>query len=466
MLGYNFQGFSTHLRRVIEGKNFVFVVLLCALVIRLMWVLFVDSIPVSDSQWYFERALAIARGEGYSVNGRHTAFWPVGYPGYLGILFKLLGPSLLIAKVSNVILGIAGIFISYLICKKIFSSEIVARIAVVLIAIHPNALAYTSLLLSEQTHFTIFAAAVLIHLSIRDGAKWGVVLMLLAGVLYGVGTLIKPQTLFFPVIVEVAVFLWERNWKSLKGSFIVLLVLITMQILTLLPWSLRNYAVFGKFVLVSNNGGVNLVIGNNPKARGNYSGIDYYNRNIQTGSELEDDENAEKFAIHYVLTHPWETLKILPRKFFYLYYEDSDGFRWNEKGMVRDAEMKGYDFKQDAFYEEFLRNPLRRLKVVFTSDPLKAFFVLCILVSCLYYYPMMLIFISFILLQFIKDKGRMLLLSRQNVAFFIIVGFTGLYMPFFGISRFHFAMMPFVAMFAASFICTSVFSRRLYFSPI
>ena len=39
---------------------------------------------------------------------------------------------------------------------------------------------------------------------------------------------------------------------------------------TIAPWSIRNNAVFGEFVLLSTNGGPNLWMGNNPDSTGFY----------------------------------------------------------------------------------------------------------------------------------------------------------------------------------------------------
>ena len=39
--------------------------------------------------------------------------------------------------------------------------------------------------------------------------------------------------------------------------------------LTLIPWLIRNYQLFDAFI-ISNNGGYNLLVGNNPRATGAY----------------------------------------------------------------------------------------------------------------------------------------------------------------------------------------------------
>lgn len=68
-------------RLFIPGCFILFVGLRAALIF------FVPVEMGSDARWYFSRGLGIANGDGYSEGGYPTAYWPVGYPGFLGILF-------------------------------------------------------------------------------------------------------------------------------------------------------------------------------------------------------------------------------------------------------------------------------------------------------------------------------------------------------------------------------------------
>src|SRR5215831_20037442 len=54
---------------------------------RLALLLTASGLPVSDAKWYFDRAVSIVHGNGYAFDGIPTAFWPVGYPGFLALLF-------------------------------------------------------------------------------------------------------------------------------------------------------------------------------------------------------------------------------------------------------------------------------------------------------------------------------------------------------------------------------------------
>ena len=71
------------------------------------------SIPIdqhSDALWYFNRGVGIAMGEGYSERGIPTAYWPVGWPGVLGLLFSIFGPFPIVGQIANIAFS-AAIFI-------------------------------------------------------------------------------------------------------------------------------------------------------------------------------------------------------------------------------------------------------------------------------------------------------------------------------------------------------------------
>src|SRR2546428_1686741 len=84
--------------KLINHKHFMPVCLVLGVVVRVLWIWVVDAPQVSDYGWYYQRALTLGQGRGYSVYGISTAYWSVGYPGFVGMIFKVFGPSLLVAK--------------------------------------------------------------------------------------------------------------------------------------------------------------------------------------------------------------------------------------------------------------------------------------------------------------------------------------------------------------------------------
>jgi hypothetical protein len=89
-----------------KAASSVFVLIVLAFVLPRLALLFTASgLSVSDAIWYFDRAVSIVHGNGYAFDGVPTAFWPVGYPGFLALLFVIFPETLETGLVANFFLA-------------------------------------------------------------------------------------------------------------------------------------------------------------------------------------------------------------------------------------------------------------------------------------------------------------------------------------------------------------------------
>ena len=84
------------------------------------------------------------------------------------------------------------------------------------------------------------------------------------------GDLDSPQALFVPFIVLLVLALVREHTRNWKAAVARALIVGGCLAATVAPWTYRNYKTFGTFVLVSTNGGENLLIGNNPVSEQRY----------------------------------------------------------------------------------------------------------------------------------------------------------------------------------------------------
>jgi hypothetical protein len=82
---------------------------LAATILRSFWIDIADGAPRSDAKQYFAIAKHLALTGSYAFTGGPTAFWPVGYPAALGLLFRIFGASALVAGLFNVVLSVASL---------------------------------------------------------------------------------------------------------------------------------------------------------------------------------------------------------------------------------------------------------------------------------------------------------------------------------------------------------------------
>jgi 4-amino-4-deoxy-L-arabinose transferase-like glycosyltransferase len=233
--------------------------------IRTAWILYVQSIPISDFAWYDERAWGIASGLGYvDGNGSATAYRPVGYPAFLAAIYKLFGHSWVAGQVANAILGAIIVLFTYVVATRITSS-IRARMSALVVAFSPSHIAYSSVLGTEMLFTTRILLVLILTLRHTESpSKSGILLL---GVALGMAWLVRGTMMLFPVVLLI---LFVQSGRTVGKSAGHVALVVAVAFLVGIPWTMRNSIVFDTPVLVSTNGGVNFWIGNGPGATGAY----------------------------------------------------------------------------------------------------------------------------------------------------------------------------------------------------
>src|SRR5512135_1983001 len=120
-------GQNRHVQMLIAlvlDRRFIPVCFAVYTLLRLALVMLIPVTPSSDGAWYFESAMDLAAGLGYTEHGVPTAFWPPGYPLFLSLVFRIFGPYLLAAQMANVVLSCIIFLVSLVLARRIFNSEL------------------------------------------------------------------------------------------------------------------------------------------------------------------------------------------------------------------------------------------------------------------------------------------------------------------------------------------------------
>jgi hypothetical protein len=154
------------------------------------------------------------------------------------------------------------------------------------------------------------------------------------GALWALGVLINPSLLsVFPFLVGWAIWQSSRDPRSwLKFSSAVLLVFAVAMV----PWTIRNYRVFGKFIVLRSNFGLELWLGNNPGVPDTWTPWLHPNDSIEEAQkykrmgEIAFMEEKEREGVAFIRTHPGDTLNFMFRRFIntWLAITDSPADNW------------------------------------------------------------------------------------------------------------------------------------------
>lgn len=410
------------LRRAVLSRAFVPAALLLGAALRLAWVVIVDPEPVSDAERYYALAVHLAAGDGYSNDHAPTAYWPPGYPAFLAAIFAVTGPAVGTAQLANVALATASLGLAYYVAKETFGSELTGRITALILAVYPNQIAYTSLVMSEVlfTSLLLLLAALIIW---GRGRRWA---LAATGLLLAAACLVRPQAM--PVPAVLLLLLPAPTTARLRRAALEAGLVYAACAVALVPWAMRNYAVFGAFVPLSTNGGVNLYVGNNPDANGGYVWTERMGYLLQqeagaNADEADRDAAARRLAVRFALDQPLTVLGLLPEKLSLIFGTEFDGAHWNVHGLLaRDPDM----VHRLARLDRFVIGPfwtLVRYGVVAAVAALLA----------------------------LRAFG-MRWVPWSWVPLAVIAALTAFYLPFFGNARYHFPMAPWLVMYLGAAI--------------
>lgn len=239
-----------------------------------------------DSEGYWELGRTIARGEEYRY-GEYRVFRTPGYPALLAPLFWISGerePPTMWARGEGAVFGTLAILLVMLLTRTLFN-ERAAWIAGLIATFYPGQIASSIFVLSEAPFIPLMLAQLLAWVtSVRYGCTRGKIgYAVLAGVLAGLATLVRPSWLLFtPFVLGLIAAYMLLNWglarcgrripapNGLSGKHNLLIGAVMMLALcvTMSPWWVRNYLVTGKFVPTSLQVGISLADGWNPEADG------------------------------------------------------------------------------------------------------------------------------------------------------------------------------------------------------
>ena len=229
-------------------------ILLLAVALRAYGVLSHPVAPNADAADYHRLAIGLVEGRGYvNDEGAPTAWRPPAYPVFLAGVYKIVGVSVVRATIVQAILGGLTVLMLTVLGAMMLGWRR-ALIAGVIAAVYPAFVWLPRLLLSENLSlFLLLLSLVAVTLYFRTSRiAW----MIVFGVLCAVNTLVRGSNLFLPIATAIGLLIAQRrNWKQLVAPLSAMAVVF---ILTLVPWTIRNYRVFHEPIPIATQDGLTL----------------------------------------------------------------------------------------------------------------------------------------------------------------------------------------------------------------
>jgi 4-amino-4-deoxy-L-arabinose transferase-like glycosyltransferase len=309
--------------------------------------------PIEDHfafGWEMGRvARSIAQGQGFSnpydANTGPTAWEPPIYPYLMGGVFKLFG--IFTYASAWTLLIINSLFASlttipiFLIAARTFDAR-VARWSTYAWALNPYVWYWSIHWIWDTTLTPLLLTLIfLVTLQLEDWPRlrgWA-----LFAILWGIGALANPSMLAF--LPFCGLWTWRRRFKNGLPSISGVVLSSAIFFLVLSPWLIRNYEIFGRFVFIRDDFGLQFRLGNSKGAEGMLMAYLQPNLNklelekFQRLGELKYGVDCKRIAIEWIREHPEQFAIVSLRRFFYY---------WN--GVPKPTDSRApWDFRNSLF---------------------------------------------------------------------------------------------------------------------
>jgi hypothetical protein len=308
------------------GAGLFWVALLPRLWVALKWA----GEPVWDGHYYDFGARRIAQGMGYSdditVAGQLVwhpwCHYPVGYSAMLAGFYRLFGASHSVAAVANALVGAALAVVTWALARRALSS-FRARVAGVIVALHPGLILYAALVMSEPLAALLTLAAFWVTVRERD-ARRGIAL---GALILGVAALVRPQALLCAPFLALVLLRRPVDQAPFKATARRLalgaLAASAISLVPVLPWTGRNCAVMDGCALVSTNAGWNLAIGAFPRATGRFETLRSSDGCREVTGQVQQDRCWLHYGLDQIRQRPGRWLALIPAKLGFTFDHES-----------------------------------------------------------------------------------------------------------------------------------------------
>jgi 4-amino-4-deoxy-L-arabinose transferase-like glycosyltransferase len=251
---------------------------LLALIVRLVGTHLFEglSAPPNGTAFYdgveFEQlARSLVEHGRYAIgNGAPTSFRAPGLPFLVAGVYAVAGSgNYLAAHVALCVIGALVVLPTYILGRGL-AGRMAAMSSAALVAVIPN-IAYYSIHFSSEPLYTLAllsSLAMLVSSMLRERSC----LTMLSGILLGVAALARPVGVYFVPFFAAALWVAFPHRQAARA----VLLFTAGTAIAVVPWTVRNYLVHDRLLLIASNGGStfwgsnNSVIAHDPRLRGEW----------------------------------------------------------------------------------------------------------------------------------------------------------------------------------------------------
>ncbi len=305
----------------------------CAIIVKLLVLKIFWHAPLYtvDEGHYVLLASNLLSFKTFALTYGPTALRPPLYPFFLSAIFECCGNGAInVVRFVQVFISVGSGWVLYLLSKSLFKEERIALVAVTIFLFYPTIFLFSYLLLSETLFIFLFLLGVYFFVMPNPRSY----IFALSGFFFGLCSLTRSIGLPLGLGLGCLLFFFRRDLdRSFKIKLFYSSIFLGVMLLTISPWSIRNYKLFHAVVPIDTMGGLNLYMGNyaytplhrawdaveNPRRIAWYRG---HEEELSSMNEAAKQKWAIRAARRYMYQHPLKTLERSVIKFANLWQID------------------------------------------------------------------------------------------------------------------------------------------------
>jgi 4-amino-4-deoxy-L-arabinose transferase-like glycosyltransferase len=169
---------------------------------------------------------------------------------FMALLYFIFGYKPYVVLITQIIMGSMACIFLYKIVRNIFDEKI-ALFAGLFWAFEYSSILYANHLLGETMYIFLFIVHIyyLQKFLIEKDKR----VLIYSALFLGLSANVKPLSIYFPLFLLWSFFLYFRS--NIRQGIASFMVLVSVFVLTIVPWMTRNYVIAGEFAFSFDSGG-------------------------------------------------------------------------------------------------------------------------------------------------------------------------------------------------------------------
>ena len=210
------------------------IILILALILRLFWVLSINTLPISDFASMYESARNIIAGDmsdlrDYEYLARFPHLVPMTL--YISVLMKIFGANtLVILKILNIIFGLITVYLLYKLSDNFIENEKIKLFVALIGSVFPAFISYTSVLCTENLAIPLYLLTLIIFFNAKKNEKRTT--FLISGIFLALSNLFRGIGIVFLIafLIYLLLCIMKNKYTSMLcviGGYLIMTLIVS-----------------------------------------------------------------------------------------------------------------------------------------------------------------------------------------------------------------------------------------------